>query len=122
MDVQFTNEGHIAAAQAIADHSDTATTNIYTGRTPIRMFYNLKIQEFQRRFQSIIIVTIDGSAEKLGLTAEQFRTILSDAYRTGLGVACLDPFAGVQPASKARRNLYLCGKLSFLRKKLVCSY
>jgi len=100
IDVQHNNEGELSVAQAIADHSSPSTTDVYTGRTPTRIKYNLKIQEFQKRYQAIVIASIDGAAEKLGLSAEQFKQILSDAFRTGLGVACLDPKAGVQPGSE----------------------
>lgn len=102
MDVQHRSGGLVSAAQAIADHATPTTTlQHYTGRSPTKLRYALNIRAFQDRFQSIIIVTIDGAAAKLGISQAEFNTLLSEAARTGLGVACLDPFAGVQPGTRS---------------------
>ena len=98
--IQNENDGALSIAQVMADHANPATTDVYTGRSPIRIMYTLKIQEFQRRYQAIVIASIDDGAEKLGLSSKEFKRILSDAFRTGLGVACLDPKAGIQPGSR----------------------
>ncbi|WP_248114045.1 hypothetical protein [Ralstonia pseudosolanacearum] len=100
MSVQHQNSDNLSAAQAIADHSQSSTTlRHYTGRAPLTLKYNLLLREFTERYQAVMIVTIKGAAEKLGLTEEEFKRILSDAHRTGLGVACLDPYAGIQPGT-----------------------
>lgn len=100
MSVQHQNSDNLSAAQAIADHDKSSTTlRHYTGRAPLTLKYNLLIREFTERYQAVIIATIDGAAEKLGLSAEELQRILSDAHRTGLGVACLDPYAGIQPGT-----------------------
>ncbi len=102
MDVQHRNGGLVSAAQAVADHATPTTTlQHYTGRSPTKLRYALNIRAFQDRFQSIIIVTIDGAAAKLGISQAEFNTLLSEAARTGLGVACLDPLAGVQPGTRS---------------------
>jgi hypothetical protein len=101
MSIQHKNADSIAVAQVMADHSKPSTTLLhYTGRTPTKLKYNLLIREFQDRFQAVIIASIDGAAGKLGLTEEEFQRILSDAARTGLGVACQNPLGGVQPGTK----------------------
>lgn len=101
MDIQQRNEGQVAPAQAVADHASASTTlQHYTGRSPIKLQYTLNIREFQERFQSVIIVTIDGAAAKLGISEAEFNTLFSEAARTGLGVACLDPLAGIQPGTR----------------------
>lgn len=101
MDVQHRNGNWVDAAQAIADHASPSTTlQHYTGRAPIKLRYSLAMREFQNRFQSVIIVSIDGAAAKLGLTDEQFASLFSEAARTGLGVVCLNPLAGAQPGTR----------------------
>ena len=96
MAVQHENGNNIAVARDMAQHVGDKTTFGYTKKAPIILEYNLGMREFAERFQAVIIVSIAGAAEKLGLSAEDFKRILSDAHRTGLGVACLDPLAGVQ--------------------------
>jgi hypothetical protein len=101
MDIQHRNGGRVAPAQAVGDHASASTTlQHYTGRIPIKLLYTLNIREFQERLQSVIIVTIDGAAAKLGISEAQLRTLFSEAARTGLGVACLDPLAGIQPGTR----------------------
>lgn len=101
MEAQHHNSGNVVAAQILADHASASTTlNNYTGRTPVILKYSLLIREFQERFQTVIIASIDGAAQKLGLTEEEFRRIFSEAARTGLGVACLNPTAGIQPGTR----------------------
>jgi hypothetical protein len=101
MTFQHKNADRVVAAQIMADHDKPSTTLIhYTGRTPTKLKYNLLIREFQDRFQAVVIASINGAPNKLGLTEEEHHRILSDAARTGLGVACLNPLAGVQPGTK----------------------
>lgn len=101
MSLQHENAENITVAQVFADHAKPSTTLIhYTGRTPAKLTYNLKIRQFQEQFESVVIASIDGAAAKLGLTQEEMRRILSEAARTGLGVACLNPLAGMQPGTK----------------------
>lgn len=101
LEIQFRNGNDIAVAQAVGDHVNASTTHQhYTGRTPTKLLHVAKIREFQERFQAVIIVSIDGAASKLGLSEEDFNRIFSEAARTGLGVACLNPQAGIQPGTK----------------------
>ena len=101
MDVRHASPDGIVAAQLIADHRSASTTNqSYTGGFPTKLENAVRIREFQQRFQAVVIVSISGAAEKLGLTPAQFDRIFSEAARTGLGVACLDGMAGIQPGTK----------------------
>lgn len=105
MDIQARNGGQVAPAQAVGDHGHASTTlRHYTGRSPVKLQYTLNIRAFQERLQSVIIVTIDGAAAKLGISQAQFENLFSEAARTGLGVACLDPLAGVQPGTEPGRQ------------------
>lgn len=97
MATQYASPEGVVAAQVVADHMSASTTILsYTGRMPAKLQNAQKIREFQERFQAVVIASIKGAASKLGLTGVQFERILSDAARTGLGVACLDPMAGIQ--------------------------
>ncbi len=101
LSIQHHNSDSLFAAQVMADHSASSTTLLhYTGRAPTTLKYNQLIREFSERYQAIVIASIEGAYEKLGLTEAEFKRILSDAARTGLGVACLDSLAGVQPGTK----------------------
>ncbi|WP_440963127.1 hypothetical protein ACL58G_21775 [Massilia sp. GER05] len=89
------------SAQAIADHVLSSTTgNNYTHRTHTKLVYVQKVREFTRLFQSVIIASIEGAAEKLGISPEEAEALFSDAARSGLGIACLNPKAGVQPGTR----------------------
>jgi hypothetical protein len=88
-------------AQVQADHTSTTTTAIYTLRSHTKLLYNQKIREFTKAYQAVIIESIVGAAEKLGISQEQAIRLFSDAARSGLGVACLNPEAGVQPGTRA---------------------
>lgn len=101
MSLQHENAEMVTVAQVFADHARPSTTLAhYTGRIPAKLTYNLMIREFQQRFQSVVVASIEGAAAKLGLTQEEMRRIFAEAARTGLGVACLDPLAGMQPGTK----------------------
>jgi len=105
LSTQHRNDDNVSVAQALADHSSAATTLIhYTGRTPVKLVWIAKIREFLDRFQAVVIITIDGAPQKLGLSDEEVQRLFSDAARTGLGVACRDPMAGVQPGTRAGRT------------------
>lgn len=101
MEIQYRHPGKLAAAQVLADHAKASTTlTHYTERAPVMLQYNLLIREFQERYQAVIIVSIDDAPSRLGLTKEQFDRVFSEAARTGLGVACLDPNIGIQPGTR----------------------
>ncbi len=100
LSVQHQNSDDVVAAQIIGDHANSSTTLAsYTGRAPTTLKYNLLIREFVERYQAVIIATIEGAPEKLGLSADEFKRIFSDASRTGLGVVCLNSMAGIQPGT-----------------------
>jgi len=102
METQYRSPEGVIVAQVVADHvSATTTETSYTGRVPARLQYAQSIRTFQNRYQAVVIASITDSAKKLGISNDEFHRILSDAARTGLGVACLNPFAGVQPGTRA---------------------
>lgn len=90
----------LAAAQTVADHASPHTTyTSYANRTAERLANAERIRQFQTYFQTLIVASIDGAADKLRLTRDQFDRLFDEASNTGLGVACLDPRAGVQPGT-----------------------
>lgn len=93
-------QGRMEVAQAAADHASMSTTKTYTLRSHTKMMYAQKIREFQNYFQSVIISSIDGAAEKLGISREESQRLFSVAARSGLGIACLNSKAGIQPGTK----------------------
>ena len=98
MQATYAENSGIAAAGILADHKSVKTTDSYVNaRYPLQIIWERMIREFQQLFQAVAIFPINGAAEKLGLTAEQVSTLLSEANRTGLGIACLDPLKGIQP-------------------------
>lgn len=120
MAYQRENGDQVTAAQILADHSNATTTNIhYTGRSPLVIEHNLRIREFQDRYQAVVIASISDAAKKIGLTDEESARIFSDAARTGLGVACLDPFAGIQPGTKAGQQCTRLDSCSDCRMRWV---
>lgn len=109
MQATYAENSGIAAAGVLADHKSLKTTDSYVAaRYPLQIIWERMIREFQTLFQVIAVHPIDGAAEKLGLSAEQMATLLREAHRTGLGVACLDPLAGVQPNTSKNES---CGEL-----------
>lgn len=96
----FHHPNGLEAAQVRGDHASAITTNrSYTGSLPVHLVYDQMMREFMDRFQAMVVVTIDGSAAKLGISKEAFEWLVSDAARTGLGFACLNPKAGIQPGT-----------------------
>lgn len=100
LQAEFDKETGIIAAAAAGDHSALSITARYISRFPNQLIWEQKMREFQSLFQVISIQSIKGAAEKLGLTEDQVKNLLSQAHRTGLGVACLDPISGIQPGSE----------------------
>lgn len=96
----FDKEAGIIAAAAVGDHASLSTTARYTSRFPNQLIWEQKIRSFQSLFQVISIRSIEGAAEKLGLSEDQVKKLLSQAHRTGFGVACLDPKSGIQTGSE----------------------
>lgn len=95
------------AARVQADQASLATTHRYTGsHFPAHVVWEAQIIDFTKAWQALVVVTIETAAERLGITQEQLKHLLSEAARTGLGVACLDPFSGVQPGTKAGEHCF----------------
>lgn len=100
MQAAFDKETGIISAAAIADHSSVRTTNPYISRYPMKVVWERMIREFQSLFQAVSIHSINQAARKLGLTERYVKRLFSEACRTGLGVACLEPRSGIQPGSE----------------------
>lgn len=100
MQASYDKETGIIAAAAVGDHNSLSTTNTYIARFPNQVIWERMIREFQSLLQAVSIKNIDGAAAKLGLTSEQVEKLFSEACRTGLGVACIDPKAGIQAGSE----------------------
>lgn len=91
----------LQAAKERADHADDATTlDNYTGKMPNELLWNGMIREYVDRLQAMAVVTVDEAAVKLGMSQEQFDWLVSEGARTGLGIASLDPLAGVKPETR----------------------
>jgi hypothetical protein len=93
-------------AKVQADQESLSTTHRYTGHFPTQVVWEAQIVDFTRQWQAMVIVTIDTAAEKLGITPEQLKHLLSEAARTGLGIACLDPYRGIQPETKPGEHCF----------------
>jgi hypothetical protein len=94
------------AAKAQGDHESVATTHRYTMHFPAQILFDAQIHEFTRVWQAMVIVTIDTAAERLGISPQELQLLLSEGARTGLGVACLDAYAGVQPGTKKGEHCF----------------
>lgn len=101
MSVHHHHPAGVQAAKERGDHADEVTTlTNYTGKTPNELLWNAMIREFVDRLEGMVIVTIDKAAAKLGISNEQLDWLVSEGARTGLGIACLNPFAGIQPGTR----------------------
>lgn len=105
MQAAYDKETGILAASAIGDHASLDLTNNYIARYPLKIKWARMIREFQALFQTISIQNIKGAAEKLKIPRTQARKLLSEAYRTGLGVVVLNPDAGAQ-LSRKKSEIY----------------
>lgn len=94
-------------AKVQADHASVVTTHRYAAaHFPAQVMFDAQIHEFTSVWQAMVVATINSSAKKLGLTADQLQHLLSEGARTGLGPACLDPFAGVQPGTRKGQHCF----------------
>jgi hypothetical protein len=101
MNAERADEVHLPRAQVYADHSKRDTTKkSYTGQTPSRILAYREVRKYQEIYQAVTILWDKSSADALGLSQEQVKHLRSEAARTGMGVACLDSKAGVQPGTK----------------------
>jgi hypothetical protein len=104
MQAAYDKETGIIAAAAIGDHASLRTTNDYVARYPNKAVWESMIRQFQSLFQAVSIHSIKGAAQKLGLSPRAVKRLFSEACRTGLGVACLNPKAGIQPGSESGKT------------------
>lgn len=94
--LNVTNErGGLEAAQLKGKHFSSKTTDShYLNKLPTHLIRIRKIQEFQRLFQAVAIHNIDDVLPKLQISKEDHDNAIAQAYRTGLGVACINPNGG----------------------------
>lgn len=81
------NDGRLATGMAIGQHS-IAVTQGYQQKWPTRHLYDQNIRRFQTALETLVVSSIDGAAEKLGITVEQFEARLGNLRATGLGTFC----------------------------------
>ena len=90
----------LEAARVQGDQASLATAHRYTGQHfPAQVLFEAQIHEFTQVWQAMVIVTIKTAAGRLGIFPQQLTHLLSEGARTGLGVACLDAYAGIQPGT-----------------------
>lgn len=79
-----------------------------------------EIRRFGNDFEVIALRDIEGAAQHLGVMVEAFAERLEYALRTGLGVLCKDPRAGVQPGTDPgevctkQQNCPTCSQMFFV--------
>ncbi|MCG2592976.1 hypothetical protein LZ009_09305 [Ramlibacter sp. XY19] len=102
MAVHHHHPAGLQAAKERADHEDDETTlDHYTGKWTNELLWSEMIREYVDRLQAMAVVTIDKAAVKLGMSQQVFDWLVSEGARTGLGIASLDPMAGVQKATES---------------------
>jgi len=84
----FINGEDIETSSAEMCHTSVGTTSGYVMRTMSRMEMEARIREFMKHYETIVIQDIQGAAEKLGYTTEEYENRLTTAQRTGLGTIC----------------------------------
>lgn len=60
----------------------------YVIRTASRIVLQKMMRTYQNRLETIMIKDIPGAAEKLGFTPDEYKLLIADAERTGLGTIC----------------------------------
>lgn len=120
MSEEHSDEVHMPVAQAFADHENRNTTNrSYTGQTPARIRALVTIRDFQGQYQAVTILCDKVSAQLLGLSVEEVEYLLSDAARTGMGVACINAKAGVQPGTRRGEDCHRKDKCSDCSQRYI---
>ena len=87
LQASLANDGRLATGMAIGQHS-VAITQGYQQKLPTRHLYDQNIRRFQSSFETLVMSSIEGAAEKLGITVEQFEARLGNLQATGLGTFC----------------------------------
>lgn len=108
LDVTIRKEGRLVAAQSLADHKSRETTSGYVHKYVQKVLLERSIRKFQTLLEAVLIADISEGHTKLGISKEDFVEALKEAHRTGLGIMCLKPTAGIQ---KGTIEGSLCDKL-----------
>ncbi|HCD1304034.1 TPA: hypothetical protein I7789_RS22140 [Vibrio parahaemolyticus] len=90
-------EGLKEEAQHSDDNESSAISTRYADKALVQLQHNESMREFKEWLQTIIVLNIEGGAEKLGIDPEDYkkRAEMIVRYRFG-GLGCKDPKAGIQ--------------------------
>lgn len=92
--------GDILTAQVLADHAGgSGVTETYALRWPIRMMYIKLIREYTESLEHQLFFGVEDASKMFGVSEFDAHGILKHAIRTGIGVSCRNPLAGVAPGS-----------------------
>jgi hypothetical protein len=120
MNAERADEVQMPVANVFADHDSRNTTHrSYTGRAPSCISALEQIRDFQEQYQVVVIVSDISSAEILGLSEAEWNHLLSEAARTGMGVACRNGKAGVQPGTKVGEECHRMDRCSGCSERYV---
>ncbi|PLX85388.1 MAG: hypothetical protein C0617_04790 [Desulfuromonas sp.] len=100
LDATIKKEGRLLVGQTIANHKHQDTTSGYNRKYTQSIMAVQSIRKFQNLLEAILITDIKNGYKALGMSKEKWEEALSEAHRTGLGVMCLNPKAGVQPGTQ----------------------
>lgn len=108
LDAAIKGEGRLVVGQAIASQKSRDTQSGYVHKYAQQVILEASIRKFQDLLEAVLISDIPNGYKKLGISREEYQEALNEAHRTGLGVMCLNPKAGVQPGTTEGS---LCTKL-----------
>lgn len=86
--LSYMNGEDIETSSSQMCHTKIGSTTGYVMRTMSRIEMEVRIREFMKDYESIIIKDIPAAAERLGYTKEEYEERLIVAQRTGLGTIC----------------------------------
>lgn len=100
LEAALSNDGRLKTGIALGQNSE-AVSQGYQQKWPTRLLYDQNIRRFSAAFEGLILSTIDGAAERMGLSSEAFKTRLNDLTPTGMGPFC--SANGVRDSSSGER-------------------
>jgi len=92
--------GGLARVQNALGHTSLRPTGGYLEHLPVELHWEALMRGYQNDIMMIPLQSIEGAAQQLGVTTEDFVARVQLALRNGRGLFCADPYAGVHPASR----------------------
>ena len=92
--LQLRHPNNPGVVQMLAGHKSDTTTMRYGNKLPYRTILDDRIRTFTDTIE--VVISDEKTWKRMGRTDGQWREALAKAQRTGLGVYCADPHAGVQ--------------------------